>query len=123
MYRVFHNKKNKCGPVHITIGDGGNWEGLDTKYLRYALETLSRDSLLSAHCSFCTHNRPFFQHSKPKWSAFREPSFGHGMFVVHNASVATWEWHRNVDGNKEVGDSVVLQRLEDCLAADGVSNA
>ena len=60
---------------------------------------------------------------KPKWSAFREPSFGHGMFVVHNASIATWEWHRNVDGKKQVADSVVLERLDNCLAADGASVA
>lgn len=41
------------------------------------------------------------------------------MFVVHNASIATWEWHRNVDGKKQVADSVVLERLDDCLVGDG----
>jgi acid phosphatase type 7 len=26
--RVYDNKPNPCGPVYITIGDGGNREGL-----------------------------------------------------------------------------------------------
>jgi hypothetical protein len=26
--RVYNNEANPCGPVYITIGDGGNREGL-----------------------------------------------------------------------------------------------
>lgn len=26
--RVYNNKADPCGPIHITIGDGGNREGL-----------------------------------------------------------------------------------------------
>jgi len=29
--RVYQNKLNECGIVHITIGDGGNREGLATE--------------------------------------------------------------------------------------------
>lgn len=29
--RVYKDEANKCGPVHITIGDGGNREGLASK--------------------------------------------------------------------------------------------
>ncbi|KAL3532076.1 hypothetical protein ACH5RR_005597 [Cinchona calisaya] len=29
--RVYNEEANKCGPVHITIGDGGNREGLASK--------------------------------------------------------------------------------------------
>lgn len=29
--RVYKDKADNCGPVHITIGDGGNREGLATK--------------------------------------------------------------------------------------------
>ncbi|KAF1881409.1 hypothetical protein Lal_00023445 [Lupinus albus] len=29
--RVYKGKGNKCGPIYITIGDGGNREGLATK--------------------------------------------------------------------------------------------
>lgn len=26
--RVYNNSVNRCGPMHVTIGDGGNREGL-----------------------------------------------------------------------------------------------
>jgi hypothetical protein len=29
--RVYDNEANPCGPVYITIGDGGNREGLALK--------------------------------------------------------------------------------------------
>ena len=32
---------------------------------------------------------------RPKWSAFREPSFGHGMLLLQNLTHAQWRWHRN----------------------------
>ncbi|CAA0818846.1 Probable purple acid phosphatase 20 [Striga hermonthica] len=65
--RVYKNKADKCGPVYITIGDGGNREGLATNYID----------------------------PQPSISAFREPSFGHGQFQIANASHALWTWHRN----------------------------
>ncbi|KAJ1394498.1 Purple acid phosphatase-like, N-terminal [Sesbania bispinosa] len=34
--RVYKGKSDNCGPVHITIGDGGNHEGLATKYIPQA---------------------------------------------------------------------------------------
>lgn len=30
--RVFGGRSDPCGAVHITVGDGGNREGLATKY-------------------------------------------------------------------------------------------
>ncbi|MFS8005307.1 putative Acid phosphatase [Helianthus anomalus] len=65
--RVYKNDANKCGPVHITIGDGGNREGLATRY----------------------------KDPQPNISVFREASFGHGHLRVVNASHAEWTWHRN----------------------------
>nr|XP_043613517.1 probable purple acid phosphatase 20 [Erigeron canadensis] len=65
--RVYKQEADKCGPVHITIGDGGNREGLASKY-----------------------NDP-----QPKISVFREASFGHGHLRVMNESHAQWIWHRN----------------------------
>lgn len=32
---------------------------------------------------------------RPQWSAFREPSFGHGMLLLQNTTHAQWRWHRN----------------------------
>lgn len=92
MSRVYHNRRDECGPAHINIGDGGNWEGLDTKYLR-----------------------------QPKWSVFREPTFGHGMFTVANSTHAHWEWHRNSEGNMVSGDELWFVRNTDCNRAAGVA--
>ncbi|KAL5710657.1 putative purple acid phosphatase 20 [Ranunculus cassubicifolius] len=78
---VYDGKANGCGPVYITIGDGGNREGLATKYID----------------------------PKPDISIFREASFGHGELQVVNASHALWEWHRNDDDGSTVADSVWLR--------------
>ncbi|CAN0846970.1 Probable purple acid phosphatase 20, partial [Linum grandiflorum] len=48
--RVYKEKKDDCGPIYITIGDGGNHEGLATDYMD----------------------------PQPEISIFREASFGHG---------------------------------------------
>lgn len=29
--QVYKDKNDQCGPIHITIGDGGNREGLATR--------------------------------------------------------------------------------------------
>jgi len=68
------------GPVYITIGDGGNHEG--------------------PACPWLT--------DVPAWSAFREFSFGHGVFDIQNGTHAVWTWHRNEDNEKTVADRVVL---------------
>ncbi|KAJ7976105.1 Purple acid phosphatase [Quillaja saponaria] len=81
--RVSGDKADNCGPVHITIGDGGNREGLASKYID----------------------------PKPEISIFREASFGHGQFEVVNATHALWTWHRNDDDEAVAGDSVWLRSL------------
>lgn len=43
-------------------------------------------------------------------SAYREPSFGHGMLELQNATHATWTWNRNQDGAQQVADQVTLAR-------------
>uniref|UniRef100_A0A5B6YRV8 Purple acid phosphatase n=1 Tax=Davidia involucrata TaxID=16924 RepID=A0A5B6YRV8_DAVIN len=80
---VYKGQANNCGPVHITIGDGGNREGLATEYIN----------------------------PQPKISAFREASFGHGQFEVVNATHAQWTWHRNDDNESVMADSVWLTSL------------
>ncbi|KAF9599363.1 hypothetical protein IFM89_036849 [Coptis chinensis] len=79
--RVYSDKADNCGPIHITIGDGGNREGLASKYID----------------------------PKPEISLFREASFGHGRFKVVNTSHALWEWHRNDDVQSIVADTVWLR--------------
>nr|GEX79984.1 probable purple acid phosphatase 20 [Tanacetum cinerariifolium] len=82
-YRVYNEKADNCGPVHITIGDGGNREGLASKY----------------------------KEPQPTISAFREASFGHGELEMVNATYAKWSWHRNDDDESVQSDSVWIRSL------------
>ncbi|CAM8955282.1 unnamed protein product [Rhodiola kirilowii] len=81
--RVYDGEGNGCGPVHIVIGDGGNREGLASKYMN----------------------------PQPKISLFREASFGHGELEVVNGTHALWTWHRNEDDESVVADSTWLRSL------------
>ncbi|CAA7019167.1 unnamed protein product [Microthlaspi erraticum] len=81
--RVYQDKFDKCGPVYINIGDGGNEEGLATEY----------------------------KTPNPAISLFREASFGHGQLVVMNATHAHWDWQRNDDDVSVEKDSVWLTNL------------
>lgn len=76
--RLYNNETNPCGPVYITIGDGGNREGLASEF-----------------------NEP-----QPKISLFREASFGHGELRIDNATRARWSWHRNQDDESVIADEV-----------------
>ncbi|PRW05763.1 Purple acid phosphatase 18 [Chlorella sorokiniana] len=84
-HRVFDNRLDHCAPIHINIGDGGNKEGPDKKY-----------------------------YAQPKYSAYREPSFGHGTLDLLDATHAEWRWHRNQDDGPESADFVSVVRDPDC---------
>uniref|UniRef100_A0A5B6YUQ7 acid phosphatase n=2 Tax=Davidia involucrata TaxID=16924 RepID=A0A5B6YUQ7_DAVIN len=81
--RVYDKKADPCGPVHVTIGDGGNREGL-------AL---------------------MFEEPSPSISLYREPSFGHGRLKILNDTHAHWSWHRNNDSNSVMADEMWLKSL------------
>ncbi|XP_047325854.1 purple acid phosphatase 2-like [Impatiens glandulifera] len=70
--------KDLSAPVYITIGDGGNIEGLATSMTE----------------------------PQPHYSAFREASFGHAMFDIKNKTHAYYSWHRNQDGYSVEADKV-----------------
>lgn len=80
--RVFNLKADDCGLYHITIGDGGNREGLARTFLD----------------------------PKPDWSIYREASFGHGILQLLNSTHAHWVWHRNQDNYAVVGDELWLTK-------------
>jgi len=91
--RVYMNTVNPCGAVHITIGDGGNSQGLDSDFLD----------------------------SQPQWSLFREASFGHGELTIYNATHAHWSWHRNDDDASALADENWINNLSlssNCTAED-----
>ncbi|XP_019432199.1 PREDICTED: probable purple acid phosphatase 20 [Lupinus angustifolius] len=81
--RVYKDKGDKCGPIYINIGDGGNIEGLATKYIE----------------------------PKPEISILRDANFGHGMLEIFNATHALWNWHKNDNDEAIVSDSVWLTNL------------
>ncbi|KAF3775509.1 Bifunctional purple acid phosphatase 26 [Nymphaea thermarum] len=71
---------NKSAPVYITVGDGGNQEGLAGKFL----------------------------YPQPDYSAFREASYGHSTLEIRNRTQAFYHWNRNDDGQRVATDSVVF---------------
>ncbi|XP_024361946.1 purple acid phosphatase 18 isoform X2 [Physcomitrium patens] len=81
--RVYKKKLDECGIVHITIGDGGNREGLATDW----------------------------KSTQPAWSAKRESSFGFGQLNVVNGTHALWSWHRNQDVEAVMADEVWMTNL------------
>ncbi|KAK2995582.1 hypothetical protein RJ640_000058 [Escallonia rubra] len=89
--RVYKGDANNCAPAYITIGDGGNREGLASN---------SMDP--------CTYR---FIDPQPQISVFREASFGHGELEVVNATHAMWAWHRNDDDESVVSDTFWLRNL------------
>ncbi|KAI4389948.1 hypothetical protein MLD38_002112 [Melastoma candidum] len=72
---------DKSAPVYITIGDGGNLEGL----------------------------AKVMTEPQPDYSAYREASFGHGILDIKNRTHARFGWHRNEDGFAVEADSMWLQ--------------
>ena len=80
---VYNNTVNACGPVHIVIGDGGNYEG------------------------------PYGEgwiDPQPEWSAFREGSFGAGSLLIHNDTHATWEWRRTTCVANSTADASYFEK-------------
>jgi len=58
---------------------------------------------VTGFCYICSMMQP-----QPKYSAFREASFGHGLLEIKNRTHAYFGWNRNQDGNAVAGDSVWL---------------
>ena len=63
---VFEGRVTPGAPVYITIGDGGNREGLAVSF-----------------------------EAAPVWSAYRLAAFGHGLIDIKNATHLQWSWKRN----------------------------
>nr|AAD20634.1 purple acid phosphatase precursor [Anchusa officinalis] len=69
---------DSSAPIYITIGDGGNLEGLAKNMTE----------------------------PQPKYSAFREASFGHATLDIKNRTHAYYAWHRNQDGYAVEADTL-----------------
>lgn len=81
-YNIVNGKcvpvRDQTAPVYITIGDGGNIEGLATN----------------------------MTYPQPEYSAYREASFGHAIFDIKNRTHAYYGWHRNQDGYAVEADTM-----------------
>ncbi|KAG5003160.1 hypothetical protein AAZX31_10G066600 [Glycine max] len=86
--RIYDNKADSCGPLYVTIGDGGNREGLALR----------------------------FKKPPSPLSLYREPSFGHGRLRIVNETHAYWSWHRNNDTDTFVADGVWIESLSNSKA-------
>ncbi|KAJ4764809.1 Purple acid phosphatase [Rhynchospora pubera] len=90
--RIYNNKADQCGPMYITIGDGGNREGLALEFEK--------------------------DHKSAHLSVFHEASFGHGRLKVINGSSAHWSWHRNDDSVSTMRDELWLESLSSSSACN-----
>ena len=88
--------KYKCvddAPYYITIGDGGNAEGLATPWVT----------------------------PQPAWSLFRMASYGHGELVIQNSTHAVWQWHQNQDLSNTIADEFWIVKGASAVAPGTVS--
>ncbi|KAK9196779.1 hypothetical protein WN943_004910 [Citrus x changshan-huyou] len=92
--RIYDNKADPCGPIYITIGDGGNREGL-------ALE---------------------FKEPKSPLSIFQESSFGHARLKILDETRAHWSWYRNNDSDAVIADEFWLESLSTSKQCWGITD-
>ncbi|XVF21375.1 hypothetical protein REPUB_Repub12eG0085100 [Reevesia pubescens] len=119
--RVYNYTLDPCGPVHITVGDGGNREKMAIEHADEPGNCPEPSSTYDVSMgSFCATNftrgpaaGKFCWDQQPDYSAFRESSFGHGILEVKNETWALWTWYRNQDSNSKVGDQIYIVRQPD----------
>ena len=117
--RVFNYTLDPCGPVHISVGDGGNREKMATSHADepgHCPDPASTpDPFMGGRlCASNFTSGPaagrFCWDRQPEYSAYRESSFGHGILEVKNETHALWRWHRNQDLHATVADEVYIVR-------------
>ncbi|KAK4266649.1 hypothetical protein QN277_027539 [Acacia crassicarpa] len=122
--RVYNYTLDPCGPVYITVGDGGNWEKMAITHAdepgNCPEPSTTPDDFMGGFCAFNFTSGPaagkFCWDRQPDYSAFRESSFGHGILEVKNDTHALWTWHRNQDMYNAAGDQIyIVRQPEKCL--------
>jgi len=89
--RVYNYTLDPCGPVYITVGDGGNREKMAITHAdepgQCPEPSTTPDDYMGGFCAFNFTSGPaegnFCWDRQPDYSAFRESSFGHGILEVH----------------------------------------
>ncbi|KAJ4851517.1 Purple acid phosphatase 15 [Turnera subulata] len=119
--RVYNYTLDPCGPVYITVGDGGNREKMAIEHAdepgNCPEPSTTPDEFIGGFCATNFTNGPaagkFCWDRQPDYSAFRESSFGHGILEVKNETWALWTWYRNQDSLSETGDQIYIVRQPD----------
>ncbi|CAL5388014.1 unnamed protein product [Camellia sinensis] len=119
--RVYNYTLDPCGPVYITVGDGGNREKMAIEHADtpgHCPEPLTTpDPYMGGFCATNFTTGPaagkFCWDWQPDYSAFRESSFGHGILEVKNDTWALWTWYRNQDSESKAGDQIYIVRQPD----------
>ncbi|KAK3445123.1 hypothetical protein EUGRSUZ_B02787 [Eucalyptus grandis] len=124
MNRVYSYTLDPCGPLYITIGDGGNIEKVDVDFADdpgKCPKPEDNKPEFGGLCPLNFSNGPakgkFCWSKQPEWSAYRESSFGHGILKIVNSTYALWTWHGNQDAYKEdkPGNQIfIVRRPELC---------
>ncbi|XP_028797157.1 purple acid phosphatase 15 [Neltuma alba] len=119
--RVYNYSLDPCGPVYITVGDGGNREKMSNQFAdepgKCPDPSSTPDPYMGGFCATNFTSGPakgkFCWDRQPEFSAFRESSFGHGILEVRNDTWALWTWYRNQDSGNKVGDQIYIVRQPD----------
>ncbi|KAA8548404.1 hypothetical protein F0562_000088 [Nyssa sinensis] len=90
--RVYNYTLDPCGPVYITVGDGGNREKMAIMHAdepdNCPEPSTTPDSYMGGFCAYNFTSGPaagkFCWDRQPDYSAYRESSFGHGILEVKN---------------------------------------
>ncbi|KAM1692212.1 hypothetical protein ACFX2K_031854 [Malus domestica] len=125
--RVYNYTLDPCGPVYITVGDGGNREKMAIAHTdepgNCPEPSTTPDKFMGGFCAFNFTEGPaagkFCWDKQPEYSAYRESSFGHGILEVKNETYALWTWHRNQDMYSNSADLIYIVRQPDrCPVTD-----
>ncbi|KAK9726551.1 hypothetical protein RND81_05G222800 [Saponaria officinalis] len=119
--RVYNYTLDKCAPIHITVGDGGNREKMAIEHAdepgNCPEPSTTPDKYMGGFCAANFTSGPatgnFCWDRQPDFSAYRESSFGHGILEVKNETWALWTWYRNQDSEKVAGDQIYIVRQPD----------
>ncbi|KAI3925951.1 hypothetical protein MKW98_028087 [Papaver atlanticum] len=118
--RVYNYTLDPCGPVYITIGDGGNREKMAVKHADEpgnCPDPSTTPDDMGGFCAFNFTSGPaagkFCWDQQPDFSAYRESSYGHGILEMKNDTHALWTWHRNQDLYNSPGDQIYIVRQPD----------
>lgn len=94
---MYNYTLDECGPLHITVGDGGNHEKASLPHAdepgQCPKDPEAGGDSIGGYCGFPFSSGPaagkYCWDRQPEWSAFREASFGHGIIKV---SISFPEW-------------------------------